>query len=212
VAVNFIPRCTSWAWQREVKGEEGSSLRPGEQAELVFSMVNPLDVDVQIKADPTVFNQTRLLGTDANGETFNNTLAVLSQEQNVEVLTQPFTTTITKFNDMANMHEALGADDREKEALLKAQDDVDVIPERELHKILVRLRFRGIGGVAGAPTARMSAGHWAFYVQMSFTFTTKDAAASNQHEAMLILRFGLGKLSVDLSACSPMGHRKSANR
>merc|ERR1719266_2448792 len=70
-------------------------------------------------------------------------------EQNVEVLTKPFQTVIARFNDLADVHEAW-TEDSDKTKNLKEHDDHDIIPERKLHKIMVRFRFRSISTTTSA--------------------------------------------------------------
>lgn len=215
VAVSFIPRCTPWAWQRSdgAVTSAGAKLAPGEKAEVVFALTNPRDADMVIEIDPTAFNPARALLKREDEEDYDwpETLSRLTLEQNVEVLTPKFQTTIAKFNDMIDTHEAFG--DEAQAKLLKEQDDLDIVPERKQHKILVRLRFQGYGGQqALAPSNpgqdKPDAG-WAFFMLMNLTFKERSGETSLEHSVSVIVRLGVGKPTVDLSAASNLGHRAS---
>jgi len=192
VAVSFVPRCVPWAWCLDgpVKAGAGAvkstapeppGLHLGEDAELVFSMSNPLDTDVELKFDPSAFNP----GADTPAAIRHNDVMATVRpvgEQNVEVLTKPFETVIARFNDLADVHEAWTEDDKSRS--LKEKDDPDVIPERKLHKILVRLRFRCVV----AASADQEFTPWVFFVRLVLAFTD---ASSARHEVKLVLRFSL---------------------
>lgn len=193
-AVMFVPRCIAWAWRRENAGQDqGSSrLEPGERAELVFSISNPLDSELQISIDPMEFNQQQLPKEETG---FPDLVVRMLAEQNVEVLTPAFKTAVTKFNELADVHEVAG-DDGEKTKKLKEQDDPDVVPDRKLHKVLVRLRFQGAQG-------GNSNGSWVFYVRLGLNF--KDSQ-SGDHEVRLILRFSMDKPRMsEITAAMPQG-------
>jgi len=181
-AVSFIPRCTPWAWQREGKGATGGLLNPGESAEIVFGFANPLDSEMQVSIDPAAFNPA----SAPHLADVDDVLTRLFAEQNVEVLTVPFQTTLTKFNDLADVHEAFG-EEGDKTKKLKDQDDPDVIPGRKLHKILIRIRFQGLKD----ETLRTKGTCWVFFVKLGMSF--KDPS-SGQHDVNVILRFAMDKL------------------
>jgi len=181
-ASTFIPRCIPWTWCPGA-GAPGAGvgpgapgpkgLMPGEEGQLVFTMSNPLDTDVELHLDARAFNSMA-----AESAVF---------EQNVEVLTAPIETAISRFNDLADVHEVWG-EETERMKLLKAQDDPDVIPDRKLHKILVRLRFRALAPAAECAAA--PAGDpvpWVFFARAILIFTD---ASSAKHEVHLVLRFG----------------------
>lgn len=167
MAVSFVPRCTPYMWALTGQTTATStnppqpSLMPGEEAELVFSMANPLDSDMDFNMEPNAFNATAVGGP-----------------QNVEVLTPAFNTIIPKFQDLADVHETWG-EETERMKAVREKDNPDIIPERKLHKLLVRLRFRNHGG-AGNPTP------WVFFVRASLGFTDPSKA---KHCVKLVLRF-----------------------
>jgi len=137
-----------------------------------------------MKFDPSAFNIDRGTSTHMiNGGPMATVRTI--GEQNVEVLTKPFETVITRFNDLADVHEAY-ADDSDKAKAFKEKDDLDIIPERKLHKILVRLRFRSI---ATADTEKDDCDPCIFFARLELTFTD---ASSVKHQVKLVLRFSSG--------------------
>lgn len=188
-ATTIIPRCLAWGWLRDgaaATAEGGGKLNPSETAELVFSLNNPLDSDVQVSLDPTAFNPSKAAGTDSE---VTGMLAHFLVEQNVEVLTAPFETTIGKFNDLAEVHE-LGKDDEARMKLLKEQDDPDVVPGRKLAKVLVRLRFQGLQADAIEPKSRQNTDSWVFYVELRLSI---KHSSLGEHDSKVILRFAFDK-------------------
>jgi len=169
MAVSFVPRCTPYMWALAGKTTETytnpplPSLKPGEEAELVFSMANPLDCDMDFNLEPQAFNTSPIRGP-----------------QNVEVLTPAFDTIIPKFQDLADVHETWG-EETERMKAVREKDNPDIIPERKLHKLLVRLRFRCRGSAATAGTPAP----WVFFVRASLGFTDPSKA---KHRVQLVLR------------------------
>jgi len=167
MAISFVPRCTPYLWaltgQTTVTSTSppSPSLKPGEQAELVFSMANPLDSDMDFKLEPQAFNAS-----------------VVGGPQNVEVPTPEFDTIIPKFQDLADVHEVWG-DETERMKAVREKDNPDIIPERKLHKLLVRLRFRNRGGAATLVP-------WVFFVRATLGFIDASKA---KHRVPLVLRF-----------------------
>lgn len=204
VAVSFVPRCIPWAWRPEGAAEpsvavssspkgvsNGATAAPkglhaGETAHLLFSMANPLDTDIELNFDPSAFNPNMATSAQmTDTELMGNVREV--GEQNVEVLTKPFQTVIARFNDLADVHEAW-TEDSDKMKNLKERDDLDIIPERKLHKIMVRFRFRSISTTASATEDCQP---WVFFSRLDLTFTD---ASSVKHRVKLILRFSLDAL------------------
>jgi len=181
VAIQFIPKCTSWAWRR-IEGDPGPATEPGslaagEEAEVIFIMANPLDTEVEVAFDPMAFNP--LGGGDSATDTKE-----LAREQNVEVLTKPFNTTIARFNDLGEIQDGWG-EDTEKNTELRETDDRDVICERKMHKIVVRIRIKGLAtqtdAVATAPGAV-----WIFFAKLALVFQDRQSA---DHRVEIGLRF-----------------------
>lgn len=203
VAVAFIPRCTPWAWSGDSGVGEGGvaqmaastsstavakstprpHLKKGEVAELVFTMSNPLDAEVEVSIDPTVGNVKGEGQSDFTEGIIG--LDALVAEQNMDVVTQAFKTTIARYDDLADVHDAFSGEDAARWMALKAEDDSDVIPDRKMHKILVRLRFKARAAVLHDLA---DPGPWVFYARMGLAFMD---ASSNQHEVTTILRFGM---------------------
>jgi len=153
VAVSFIPRCNPVL----LKGVSGSD----NEFELVFSMANPLESNVDLSFDTTAFNS--------------------SQKQNVNVTTPPFNTVIARYNDLADVHEAFSEEsDRTKN--LKENDDPDVVPDRKLNKILVRLRFQDPkpSNQSNPPET------WVFFVPVALNF---QDTAETKHTVKLVVQF-----------------------
>eukprot|EP00413_Alexandrium_margalefii_P004369 CAMPEP_0204518466 /NCGR_PEP_ID=MMETSP0661-20131031/4216_1 /ASSEMBLY_ACC=CAM_ASM_000606 /TAXON_ID=109239 /ORGANISM="Alexandrium margalefi, Strain AMGDE01CS-322" /LENGTH=170 /DNA_ID=CAMNT_0051523913 /DNA_START=29 /DNA_END=537 /DNA_ORIENTATION=+ len=148
-------------------------------------MSNPLDTDVELHLNPRAFNALAAEAAVARGSAPGSAPALADFEQNVEVLTAPFETAISRFNDLADVHEVWG-EETERMKLLKAQDDPDVIPDRKLHKILVRLRFRAFARAEGADAPPGDPEPWVFFVRATLIFTD---ASSTRHEVQLVLRF-----------------------
>lgn len=191
VAVAFIPRCVPWAWRGESGTFEGGvaqtalpatsgkalaerrgprpRLKAKEEAELIFTMANPLDTEIDIELDPCGLESAE--GTS---------LGELVKEQNVTVLTERFTTTIMKFNDLADLTDTISGDDALQLKALKEKDNTDVIPDRRMHKILIRLRFKAAWEEAESLP-------WAFFAALTLSFTD---ASGNRHQVRTILRFG----------------------
>jgi len=167
MAVSFVPRCTPYLWALTGQATVTSTnpplpwLKAGEQAELVFFMANPLDSDMDFSLEPQAFNGSAVGGP-----------------QNVEVLTPAFDTIIPKFQDLADVHEVWG-EETERMKAVREKDNPDIIPERKLHKLLVRLRFRNRGG-AGNPVP------WVFFVRATLSFIDPSKA---KHRVQLVLRF-----------------------
>eukprot|EP00931_Biecheleriopsis_adriatica_P118444 TRINITY_DN93856_c0_g1_i1.p1 TRINITY_DN93856_c0_g1~~TRINITY_DN93856_c0_g1_i1.p1 ORF type:complete len:652 (-),score=138.66 TRINITY_DN93856_c0_g1_i1:42-1997(-) len=178
VAMSFVPRCVPWSW---VAGGQTAGGEPEETAELIFVMVNPLDSDVEISLEPQAFNadsRHTLLQTTYKGSHWE---AVLS-EQNVEVLTAAFTTTLAKFCDLGEAEE-LWDEEEKRSKQFQEKDDRQVLPDRKLNKVLIRLRFRR------AKTDKDSSDvKWTFFVGLKQKFTD---SSSKQHAVDTILRFGL---------------------
>lgn len=172
-------------WQHAMGAEDDrdrEGLLPGEHAELIFSMANPLDTEVAVTLDPSVFNPLK-----GNQSQFTDDIGSVVQEQNVEVLTGPFSTTMSRFNDLADVHDVYD-EESEKTKNLKGADDPDVIPERKMHKILVRIRFTGCLDTGGDQTQRP----WIFFARLGLVFTDHT---STKHSATVIMRFASEKPS-----------------
>lgn len=122
VAMNFVPRCLPWSCREDAGNYE-----------LVLILANPMESDVELQLDPSAFN-----GGKAGG--YGSDWSPLLSQQNVEVSTSPFSTVIPKFLDLTEATEVF--EDEAKQ--LQQQDDPDVILDRKLNKILVRLRFRKV--------------------------------------------------------------------
>lgn len=104
-------------------------------------------------------------------------IAALVAAQNVEVLTEPFSTAIARYNEV---HEALGEESEETKEM-RTKDDPDIVPDRKLHKILVRLRFRGVEQKGGVDAP------WVFFIAVRLDFS----ASSVNHEATVVMRCAL---------------------
>jgi len=227
-AVAFVPRFAPWAWLGQNGVGEGGQpkmaksaatsaaaalaaarssgsrpqLKPGESAELIFALLNPLDSEVEVSLDTTVCNKE---GQQDRPEG-PGSVAELLTEQNVEVLTKPFATTLVKFNDLADVHDSFSSEDAARLDALKAADDKDVIPDRKMHKTLVRLRFQAR---ESAGDAAAGAGPWVFYARMSLTF--KDTSAK-EHKVTNMLRFGSEATKIVASPPGVLEERAQAAR
>merc|ERR1719160_140197 len=125
--------------------------------------------------DPTAFN----------GASKDESNAVLQEQQNCEVLTSEFSTTVARFNDLADVHEVWG-DDPEKNKELAKEDNKDCIHERRLHRLLIRLRLKP---KMVADNATNTPPPWVWFCQLGLSF--KDRGGAN-HTVNLTLRFQLG--------------------
>merc|ERR1719160_1305360 len=125
--------------------------------------------------DPTAFN----------GASKDESNAVLQEQQNCEVLTSEFSTTVARFNDLADVHEVWG-DDPEKNKELAKEDNKDCIHERRLHRLLIRLRLKPKTVPDGAINTPPP---WIWFCSLNLTF--KDRGGAN-HTVNLTLRFQLG--------------------
>eukprot|EP00438_Fugacium_kawagutii_P020399 Skav222025 [mRNA] locus=scaffold2914:84138:89249:+ [translate_table: standard] len=153
VAVNFVPRCLPWSCV-EAQGAY----------ELILILINPMESDVELRLDPAFGAEER-----------EGHWKELLSQQNVEVSTPAFTTVIPKFLDIEEVFE--------DETKLRQKDDPDVILDRKLNKILVRLRFRkereGISS------------DWMFFVRMTMKFSVRFSAEevkAHQVDVVLSLR------------------------
>lgn len=164
-AVHFVPRIVPFSCEI---GAEGSS------SVIIFSMANPVDSEMKVGVDPIAFNVGA--GSEPPCGLSSERRSELTAEQNVKVLTKPFQTAIGRFNELADVGADFG-EDTESMKSLKQQDDLDVIPERHLYKILVRLRFD--------VTERDRP--WAFYCALSLSFADPEG---RRHSVDLVLRFG----------------------
>jgi len=164
-AVHFVPRIVPFSC--EIGAEGGSSV-------ITFSMANPVDSEMKVVVDPTAFNAGA--GSEAPCGLSPSRRSELSAEQTVRVLTKPFQTAIGRFNELADVGADFGEDTESMKAL-KQQDDLDVIPERHLYKVLVRVRFEVI-----EPDRP-----WAFYCTLSLSFADPEG---RRHSVDLVLRFG----------------------
>jgi hypothetical protein len=187
-AVLFIPRVTAWAWRRQkpAAGDADSGfLAPGEKAELVCAMSNSLDKDVEVSIDPSAFN------AEARSEQqYDGKFGRVINEQNVEVLTAPFETTVKKFVDAEAQKDDKKEDksaDKSGDAVDDAdQDDPDVVCGRKNHKILIRIRFEGCE-VSGEEEQSKP---WVFLCNVRFRFMDPS---SGDHDVGATLRFALHK-------------------
>merc|ERR1711879_791005 len=102
----------------------------------------------------------------------------LAEEQNVVVSTKPFKTAIDRFNDLSEMDGQMVEDsDRTKE--LSAADDKEIVVQRKLHKILVRILFKR------PPEDKDPAlAPWIFYIRLGLTFEQ----ASVKHDVDVTVR------------------------
>lgn len=191
-AVAFITQCHAWEWQRD-DGRDVSNtfLGPDERAQLVFSMQNPLDSDVKASFDPTLFNPGR-----SQDESFPNKFEAFLEEQNVEVITHAFHTTLTKCNDFADVHEAFG-EEAERSKKLQEEDNPEVVVGRKMHKLLIKFRIQGKQGSQPKP--------WVFYVKLNLQF--KDAS-SGAHDVDVIMRFSPEKHGMEYAPLSRRSARK----
>ncbi|CAK8996131.1 Uncharacterized protein SCF082_LOCUS4654 [Durusdinium trenchii] len=179
VAVNFVPRCLPW-----------SCVERNGTYELVLILANPMESDLEIDLNPSAFNATQECAGDWRE---------LLLQQNVEVLTPAFTTTIPKFLDITEATEVF--EEETKQLRQRDRADVttkDVILDRKLNKILVRLQFRKVetetqqGGTPGGPTGPTS-WPWRFFMQMILKFSVKfsaDESKAHQVEVIFCLRAG----------------------
>merc|ERR1719160_2245131 len=126
--------------------------------------------------DPTAFN----------GASKDESNAVLQEQQNCEVLTKEFSTTVARFNDLADVHEVWG-DDSEKSKEIGKEDNKDCIHERRLHRLLIRLRLKPKKLADGATNTPPP---WIWFCQLKLSF--KDRGGAN-HTVNLTLRFQLGE-------------------
>lgn len=174
VALSFIARCAPWAW-REVPTPGGVPF-----AELVFIVSNPLDTEIDVSFDPKKCNPSRRAAEHAPAASTllgEEQSAFNGSEQNVEVLTEPFATSITRFNDLADVHEVWG-EESEKIKSLREADDQDVVVDRKLHKILVRICFER----PSVPSPLV------FFIDMNLTWVDHS---SREHRVSTVLRFVL---------------------
>merc|ERR1719499_64298 len=88
----------------------------------------------------------------------------LAGEQNVQVLTETFKTTIMKYSDLADVTDQIPAEDAARMKALKDVDDTDVVPDRKLYKILVRLRFKAL----------YDCEPWVFFARLSLSFVDTE--------------------------------------
>ena len=124
--------------------------------------------DLEVSLDPCAFN---------GGETQAG-LPLLSQ--NVEVLTPAFTTVIPKFLDLSEATEVF-----EEAKDLRKKDDPEVILDRKLNKILLRLRFRKVGEGASEGSG---AGAWLFFLRLTMKFSVRFSAEEvKAHDVDLVL-------------------------
>merc|ERR1719491_2587971 len=98
-------------------------------------------------------------------------------EQNVQVLTPEFTTTLMKYSDLADVTDQIPAEDAERMKALKATDNEDIIPDRKLYKILVRLRFR----------ATSAARPWIIFARLTLSFSDTE---NKKHSVTTLIRLG----------------------
>mmetsp|Transcript_16921 Transcript_16921/g.36416 ORF Transcript_16921/g.36416 Transcript_16921/m.36416 type:complete len:878 (-) Transcript_16921:61-2694(-) len=205
VALKFVPRCYPWGWRGDsgtgeggqpkmtkiaassaaaalaaVRGKEARpTLKPGEAAEVVFVIVNPQQTELEVTLDPTFGNKSTRTGSDFDPEV--SSAASYFAEQNVEVQTQPFTTTLMKFDAVAETEETLAPADQKRLDELKAGDNKDVIVDRKLHKTLIRIRVKADAGEGE------SAGSWVFYGLFSYMYEDTN---KKKHQVRLVMRFG----------------------
>ena len=162
VAVSFVPRCLPW-----------SCVERDGTYELVLILANPMDSDVEIHLNPCAFNEI---------QEFTGDWHQLFLEQNVKVLTPECTMIIPKFLDISEATDVF----EEETKRLRQNDNADIIIDRKLNKILVRLQFRKVETQdASAP--------WAFFMRMTMKFSVKFSAEEvKAHEVDVILHLRAG--------------------
>jgi len=167
-------------WSCETATEGGTGF-------VIFSMINPTDSPMQVSMDPTAFNAGGDPAAAGGSSSSRSRVAELVAEQNVRVLTAPFETAIGRFNELVDVSADFG-DDTDNMKALKEMDDLGVIPERKLHKILVRLRFEG--AVQDRP--------WVFYCSLNLAFSDPER---REHRLGLVLRFARPQPGGGLASC-----------
>lgn len=130
----------------------------------------PTRGDLEVSLDPCAFN---------GGEFPSGGNPLLSQ--NVEVLTPAFTTVIPKFLDLSEATEVF-----EEAKDLRKKDDPEVILDRKLNKILLRLRFRKVG--EGAMDSGVEGPAWLFFLRLTMKFSVRFSAEEvKAHDVDLVL-------------------------
>eukprot|EP00928_Gymnodinium_smaydae_P028691 TRINITY_DN21821_c0_g3_i1.p1 TRINITY_DN21821_c0_g3~~TRINITY_DN21821_c0_g3_i1.p1 ORF type:complete len:849 (-),score=161.54 TRINITY_DN21821_c0_g3_i1:159-2372(-) len=190
IAPSFVPRFSPFLWKASNSADivvgNGQGLEqarergldPGEGCEMVFIMANVMDSEVALRLDATAFNF--VTGGPPTGEQASGARKTLldfpaAMEQNVEVQTGLIQTTIEKFQDFGD---EVG-EETDKNKQLASSDDKDIFPNRKMHKLLCRLRFkRPANATAPAP--------WVFYARLGLTFTDVQQV---KHEVEHVVRF-----------------------
>eukprot|EP00927_Polykrikos_kofoidii_P046562 TRINITY_DN40763_c0_g1_i1.p1 TRINITY_DN40763_c0_g1~~TRINITY_DN40763_c0_g1_i1.p1 ORF type:complete len:715 (+),score=124.79 TRINITY_DN40763_c0_g1_i1:129-2273(+) len=190
IAVAFVPKFSAFLWKAAGKdaviagtpGQDAlrvAGLAAGEACEAIFIMANPLDTAVEVSLDPSVFNAVAEQGVAAPKVAKLVASCPLASEQNVEVLTKAFTTEIDRLDDLSDVGDQLTAE-TEKTKDLRAKDDVQVIPQRKFHKILIRVSFR-----RPAEHKDPEFAPWVFFASLKLVFEH----ASIKHEVSSFVRF-----------------------
>ena len=162
VAATIVPRIIPWSC--------GSG--PDGEMNIVVIMANTMETDLVLEFDPAAFNERS--ASSKAGFTSQPWRALLAN-QTVEVLTPAFSTTIPKSLDEAPE----GFEEDAKK--YRATDNPDIILQRKMNKIFVRLRFQKEPAV----------NCWVFFahVRLKFAVSFSDTDMKN-HEVDVVLRFG----------------------
>lgn len=144
-------------------------------------MANPMDAKMD------VFFTTQVFNTAAVHE------EPLVQLQTLEVLTSDFKVAIAPFNDLADVHEMWGDEEKQLQEM-KDADDKETVPDRKFHKVLLRFRVKPVAvrpGVSSAAAAALAAAGqaWLFFLRGRLGFTDRSGTS---HDVGLNLRFIIG--------------------